>query len=96
MRCFHPLRRAHPTDEDYDGSGTYWGNDERISHRDPQPGVWFVALRSYEPFRGLRLAARVSLTAVAAATPRFSPGPGAFVGNIGVSLRSLPEEARIH
>lgn len=86
---------AHPTEDDYDGSGTAWGNAETVKHAHPQAGVWYFALRPYGPFRGLKLSARVSLASGTLATPRFFPGAGVFADGIGISLRSSPDEARI-
>jgi hypothetical protein len=89
-------RGAHPTEADFDAASVRFGNADRVTIDAPEGGAWFVLLHAADPYRAVRLLARVTLPRRVLATPRFTPGPGTVTAGALVTLRSPVRGAIVH
>ena len=80
-------RGAHPSDENYDYSSTNGNTVESISIDNPLDGPWYVLVKAYSPFRGVKLTASYDLQPGAIAVPVLLPGPGVFGEAASVRLK---------
>ena len=80
-------RGAHPTDENYEYSSTGPSTAESVSIDNPLDGPWYVLVKAYTPFRGVKLTANYDLAPGAIAVPLLLPAPGVYGGTASVRLK---------
>lgn len=91
-------RGALPTTSAWDYRPYRGDSNETVSVTNPAAGTWYVMLHGYRAYSGVTLKAthNGSETPVTtAAKPAFSPAPGTYSGQVGVTLSTTTPDAVI-
>lgn len=79
---------AHSTGSVFDKSSEGPGNEESVLVAKPAPGVWYILLQPAKAFAGVRLTVVYERDPEGPSVPRLLPGPGTYVGQARVQLKT--------
>jgi hypothetical protein len=93
-------RGAAPTTASWDYRPYLSSSNETVNVTNPAAADWFIMLRAYRAYTGVRLTASYQVVVVpnptqTAAAPTFSPAPGTYSGQVNVSLSTSTTNAVI-